>query len=209
MKDKQWITPTNSKKTKGKTRASYAISILGEKDQSGTTPPTNSGIETTTMATRPNEAGLSDTQFRKNYLKDCSKVGPISNSAEAPGVSPTKQKELPYQKDSKNDSVTIGVSFRFDVLAQLANIFARITLYEFLQLSKVTKDALIETLADSKTFLTQIAEPSANEKAPYPSCHQTQKIPHITFSPEDMQVKNLKYNIPLYYSGYVGSIEVS
>jgi len=46
--------------------------------------------------------------------------------------------------------------FRFDVLAQLANIPTRITLYELLRLSKSMKEALRETLADSEAFMAQI-----------------------------------------------------
>jgi len=40
-------------------------------------------------------------------------------------------------------------------------------------------------------------------------CHHTSKqFPCITCTPEDMQVKG-KYNRPLYYTGYIGSSEVS
>jgi len=46
--------------------------------------------------------------------------------------------------------------FRFDVLAQLANIPARITLYELLRLFKSARDALKEALADAEVFITQI-----------------------------------------------------
>ena len=50
--------------------------------------------------------------------------------------------------------------YRFDVLAQLANILARITLYELLRLSKSTREALRGDLADAEVFMTQIsAEP--------------------------------------------------
>jgi len=38
-------------------------------------------------------------------------------------------------------------------LAQLANIPARITLYEFLRLSKSTKEALREALANAEAFI--------------------------------------------------------
>jgi len=54
-----------------------------------------------------------------------------------------KQKELRYttlQKDEAGPSTP----FRFDVLAQLDNIPAQITLYELLRLSKSTREALKE-----------------------------------------------------------------
>jgi len=41
-------------------------------------------------------------------------------------------------------------------LAQLANIPARITLYELLRLSKSTREAVREALADAEVFMTQI-----------------------------------------------------
>jgi len=31
-------------------------------------------------------------------------------------------------------------------------------------------------------------------------------VPSITFTPEDMLLKDNKYNRPLYYTGYIGSI---
>lgn len=46
--------------------------------------------------------------------------------------------------------------FKFDIMAQLANIPTQITLHELLHLSKETKDALHEALADLETFLTQV-----------------------------------------------------
>jgi len=46
--------------------------------------------------------------------------------------------------------------FRFDVLAQLANISNRITLYELLRLSKSTREALREAHANFEIFLAQI-----------------------------------------------------
>lgn len=98
------------------------------------------------------------------------------------------------------------VPFWFNVLDRLANISTRISLYELLQLLKVTRDALREALAD----LVQIAEPSIGDEDSCPNYDQTtRKIPYITFSPEDMQIKNLKDNRPLYYSRYVSSAKVN
>jgi len=42
-------------------------------------------------------------------------------------------------------------------MVQQANISTRITLYELLRLSKSTRDALREALADALIFMTQIS----------------------------------------------------
>ena len=66
-----------------------------------------------------------------------------------------KQKELRYPKALPKDKAEgTSVPYRFDVLAQLANIPARITLYELLRLSKSTREALREALADAEVFMT-------------------------------------------------------
>jgi len=64
------------------------------------------------------------------------------------------QKELWFTKTLPKDK-TEGSStpYRFDVLAQLANIPARITLYELLRLSKSIREALREALADAEAFM--------------------------------------------------------
>jgi len=49
-------------------------------------------------------------------------------------------------------------------LAQLANILACITLYELLCLSKESKEALRDALADSETFLTQVLAIPTDDK---------------------------------------------
>jgi len=41
----------------------------------------------------------------------------------------------------------------------------------------------------------------------YPECHHVQpKMPAITFTAEDMLLKDNKYDRPLYYTRYIGSI---
>jgi len=61
-----------------------------------------------------------------------------------------KQKEIRFDESSKkNPSRGLNTLFRFDILAQLANIPARITLHELLCISKKTREALRNALADS------------------------------------------------------------
>ena len=85
------------------------------------------------------------------------------------------------------------------MLAQLANIPTRITLYELPRLSKSTIDALREALADTEVFMTRISAICGEED----NNHY-----HHTSTLEDMQVKG-KHDRPLYYTWYIGSSEVS
>jgi len=101
----------------------------------------------------------------------------------------------------------LSTPFCFDVMAQLANIPAWITLYELLRLSKSTRNALREALADAEVFVTQIPAICGEEDDSH--CHHTSKqFRCITFTPEDMQVKG-KHDRSLYYTGYIRSSEVS
>jgi len=80
-----------------------------------------------------------------------------------------KQKEIQFDELlKKNPSWGLNAPFRFDILAQLANILARITLHELLHLSKKMKEALRDALADSESFLTQV--PSIPTKEDGASC---------------------------------------
>jgi len=97
--------------------------------------------------------------------------------------------------------------FRFDILAQLANIPARITMHKLLRLSKETREALRDALANSESFLTYMPEiPKDDTQSACPKCHHVQStVPAITFTAEDMLLKNNKYDRPLYYTGYIGT----
>jgi len=66
-----------------------------------------------------------------------------------------KQKEIRYFKALPKDKAEgTSAPYRFDVLAQLANIPARITLYEILRLLKSTREALREALTNAEVFMT-------------------------------------------------------
>ena len=63
-----------------------------------------------------------------------------------------KQKEIWFDHVLKKPSGPgLNMPFRFDILAQLANIPARITIHELLRLSKETREALRDALADSES----------------------------------------------------------
>ena len=67
-----------------------------------------------------------------------------------------KQK-VHYAKALPNDKAKgSSTPFSFNVMAQLANISACITLYKLLKLFKSIRKALREVLADSETFISQI-----------------------------------------------------
>jgi len=119
-----------------------------------------------------------------------------------------KQKKLRFSKALPKDNAEGSTTpYRFDVLAQLANIPARITLYELLRLSKSTREALREALANAEVFIIQI--PAGPREEDVEDClHTSQNAPCITFMADDMQVKG-KHGRPLYFIEYIGSSEVS
>ena len=118
-----------------------------------------------------------------------------------------KQNELRYVKALRKGGMGPSNPFRFDVMAQLANILARITRYELLRLTKSTKDALREALADAEVYMARISTICREKNGNL--CHHTSKqFSCITFTPEDMQVKG-KHVRPLYYTWYIESSEVS
>ena len=66
-----------------------------------------------------------------------------------------RQKELQFSKVLSKDIAEGSIApYRFDVLTQLANIPARITLCELLRLSKSTREALQEALDNAEVFIT-------------------------------------------------------
>ena len=93
-----------------------------------------------------------------------------------------KQKEIRYAKALPKDKAEgTSATYCFDVLAQLANISARITIYELLRLSKSTREAL----ADAKVFMARIlAESQEEDEEDY--LHASQYAPCITFTPGNM-----------------------
>jgi len=127
-------------------------------------------------------------------------IAPIQAAAPSVLLDKEKQKEVRFDKSLKNNlSKGLKAPFRFDILAQLANILPRMTLYELLHLSKETRKALRDALADSKTFLTQVmATLTDDDEIPCPQCHLAQRqVPSITFTHEDILLKDNKHDRPL------------
>ena len=107
----------------------------------------------------------------------------------------------------KPSGLGLDVPFRFDILAQLANISAYITIHELLHLSKETREALRDALSNSKSFLTHMPEtPRDDSQSLCSECHHVQsKVHAITFTVEDTLLKDNKHDRSLYYTGYIGS----
>src|SRR4051812_44509355 len=119
---------------------------------------------------------------------------------------PEKPKEVRYNRPlNKGKTVEVSQPFHFDIINQLANIPARITLYELLKLSKSTREALREALADAEVFVTQLPIGSAIDE---PHSLNISSVPNdIVFTLEDMQVE-ARHARPLYFMGYIDSTEI-
>ena len=157
---------------------------------------------------------MAGTRSDQHYLKKCDEAVAISSKPIQELVKQSmkqpveKQKELRYAKSLPKDKAEGQLEpYRFDILAQLANITTKITVYVLLRLSKSTREALREALADAEAFMTKI--PAKQEEEDEENClHTSHHFPCITFTPNDMQVKG-KYDRPIYFTGYIGSSEVS
>jgi len=170
----------------------------------------------TTHADAPQPTG---TRSEKSYLKQYEQITDETQQqttsvqvpipAPAPTTGKEKQKEVRFDHILKKPSGPgLNIPFRFDILAQLANIPARITIHELFRLSKETIEALRDALANSESFLTHMPETPREDTQPSCSeCHHAQsKVPAITFTAKDMLLKDNKHDRPLYYTGYIGSI---
>ena len=142
--------------------------------------------------------------YLRQYEKSTDEIQQQTTSAQIPASAsiPTKGKEKP--KEVRFDHVLkkpsgqgLDTPFRFDILAQLANIPARITIHELLRLSKETREALRDALANSESFLTYMSEiPNDDAQFSCSECHHVQsKVPAITFTAEDMLANVLRRSI--------------
>src|SRR3954471_24865860 len=100
---------------------------------------------------------------------------------------PKKPMEVRYNRPlNKGKTVEVFQPFRFDIINQLANIPAKITLYELLKLSKSTREALKEALAEAEVFVTQLPICSTIDE---PHSLSVSCVPtDIVFTPEEMHV---------------------
>jgi len=168
----------------------------------------------TVQNTAPQPIG---TWSRKSYLRQYEKttdetqqptaLAKLPVLASVPMLGKEKQKVVRFDRMLKKPSGSrLDAPFCFDILTQLANIPAQITIYELLRLSKETREVLRNALANSESFLIHMSEASeGNSQYLCPECHHVQlKMPAITFTVEDMLLKDNKYDQPLYYTRYIG-----
>ena len=163
VNEQQWTTVTN-RKSKGKAKASSCNVVCASSREAETDVPslTDSEEETIVLTAEPNQP-MAGTRSGQPYLKQ---YGETAATPPQPAAEPTKpsakqpvekQKEIRFSRALQKGIAEGSTSpYRFDVLAQLANIPARITLYELLRLSKSTREALQEALANAEVFMTQV-----------------------------------------------------
>lgn len=137
------------------------MSVVPEGERAETDSLTVSSKEKMELVTRAGK------EFTKEYLEAAVE---LPKSPAEPTVTPrqpldkSRQKELRYNKVLKKDiPESSSTPFRFDVLNQLANILARITLYKFLRLSRSTRESLREALANSEAFIAHVPAPKEQE----------------------------------------------
>jgi len=176
VEGQQWTTVTN-KKSKDKVKASFCNVVCASSWEAKTDDPslTNLVEETIVLVAELNKSLVAEARSGQSYLK---KYDEMVESPPKPIAKPTKpstkqpmekQKELQFSKNLlKNNTEGSPTLYRFDVLAQLANIPARITHYELLRLSKSTREALREALTDAEVFMAQIpARPQEEDEEGY------------------------------------------
>src|SRR4051812_16603166 len=211
----QWTTVSH-KKFGGKSRQANVIIASTLEPDSDVDSLTDSEKEEEVLATNITRPLAAATRSGQPYLRnyDASPVQqpeqfqePVAEPAEQPKTTPEKPREVWYNRPlNKEKAIEVFQPFRFDIINQLANIPARITLYELLRLSKSTGEALREVLADAEVFVTQLPIGSTIDQ---PHSLNVSCVPtDIVFTPEDMQVQG-RHARPLYFTGYIGSIEIT
>ena len=132
---------------KAKASSSNVVSVFTRETEEDVASLTSSGDEGSALVADTGPPPISKTRSDKQYLKQYGE--PVANSPQqadeateqSTRPSVEKQKELRYVKALLKSGAGPSTLFCFDVLAQLANIPARITLYELLRLFKSTSDA--------------------------------------------------------------------
>ena len=125
----QWTTVTN-RKSKGKAKATSCNVVCASSREAETDVPslTDSEEETLALATEPSQL-VAETRSGQSYLKKYDAMAPVPPKPAMESAKPStkqpveKQKELRFSKVlSKDVAEGSTAPYRFDVLAQLANI---------------------------------------------------------------------------------------
>src|SRR3954463_12385625 len=209
-------TPVARKKSRGKTKQTNVIIASSIEPDSDVNSLTDSEEEKEVLAASVVGPLAAATRSGQPYLRNYNEAPvqqlelsqePVTEPAEQPKTMPEKPKEVRYNRPlTKGKAVEVSQPFCFDIINQLANILARITLYELLKLSKSTRKALREVLADAEVFVPQFPIGSTIDE---PHSLSVSCIPtDIVFTPEDMQVQG-RHARPLYFTRYIGSTEIT
>src|SRR3954470_15530672 len=160
-----WTTVSN-KGSRGKTKQANVIIASSIEPDSDANSLTDSGDEEEVLAASVARPLAAATRSGQPYLRNYDDAPvqqleppqePVAEPTEQPKTMPEKPKEVRYNRPlNKGKAVEVSQPFRFDIINQLANIPARITFYELLKLSKSTREALREALADAEVFVTQL-----------------------------------------------------
>src|SRR3954463_16214270 len=209
-------TPVARKKSRGKTKQANVIiasTIEPDSDVNSLTGSEEEGEVLAASVAGPLAAVTRSGQpYQRNY--DDAPVQqlepsqePVTEPAEQPKTTAEKPKEVRYNRPLNiGKAIEVSQPFRFDIINQLANIPARITIYELLKLSKSTREALRKAPADAEVFVTQLPIGSTIDE---PHSLNVSCVPtNIVFTPEDMQVLG-RHARPLYFTGYIGSTEIT
>src|SRR5204863_2064297 len=210
-----WTT-ISRKKSRGKTKQANVIIASSIEPDSDVNSLTDSEEEEEVLAASVAGPLAAATRSGQPHLRNYNdspvqqlepSQEPVTEPTEHPKTMPEKPREVRYNRPLNNGkAVEVSQPFRFDIINQLANIPARITLYELLKLSKSTREALKEALADAKVFVTQLPIGSTIDE---PHSLNVSCVPtDIVFTPEDMQVQG-RHARPLYFTGYIGSTEIT
>src|SRR3954470_21312356 len=209
-------TMVSHKKSRGKTKQANVIISSSIEPDSDVNSLTDSEEEEEVLAASVAGPLAAATRSGQPYLRNYDDAPvqqlepsqePVTEPAEQPKPTPEKPKEVRYNRPlNKEKAVEVSQPFRFDIINQLANIPARITLYELLKLSKSTREALREALADAEVFVTQLPIGSTIDE---PRSLNISCVPtDIVFTPKDMQVQG-RHARPLYFTGYIGSTKIT
>src|SRR3954467_12401810 len=165
-----WTT-VSRRKSKGKTKQANVIIASAIEPDSDVNSLTDSEEEEEVLTASVAGPLVAATRSGQPYLRNyddapVQQLEPsqesVTEPAEQPKATPEKPKEVRYNRPlNKGKAVEVSQPFFFDIINQLANIPARITLYELLKLSKSTREALREALADAEVFVTQLPIGSA------------------------------------------------
>src|SRR3954463_16752669 len=145
-------TMVSRKKSRGKTKQANVIIASSIEPDSDDNSLSGSAEEEEALAAGVAGPLATATRSGQPYLRNYDDAlvqqvepsqEPITEPAEQPKTAAEKSKKVRYNRPlNKGKAVEVSQPFRFDIINQLANIPARITLYELLKLSKSTRRLL-------------------------------------------------------------------